>query len=362
VSVFFFRWLGGIPRAALSAVIMVIAVQHFDLWSLRLMSRVRGAPRSMRISTAVDLLVVIVVAIVSIALNIVLAVFIGVAIAAMLFVFHMSRSVVRRSYRCDAGRSRKSRTAPERDFLERAGGAILVMELQGALFFGTGETLANAIDAAVGQGTNWVILDLRRLTEVDSTGAHVLVELKADLAQPNVKLWLAAAEKTVARERMEEFGTRASFGRTEIFPDIDRAIQQAEDELLRVEGHMGAAAMELDDVGLFAGFAREDLQAIKSYMTRKSYARDEVVFREGDPGDEVLVVSSGSASAYLHLPDGANIRLATFSPGTVFGELAILDRQARSATVVADQDLVCYALTTADYAALAEKQPASPFN
>lgn len=92
-------------------------------------------------------------------------------------------------------------------------------------------------------------------------------------------------------------------------------------------------------------------------MTRKSYVRDEVVFREGDPGDEVLVVTSGSASAYLHLPDGANIRLATFSPGTVFGELAILDRQARSATVVADQDLVCYALTTADYAALAEKQP-----
>jgi CRP-like cAMP-binding protein len=29
-----------------------------------------------------------------------------------------------------------------------------------------------------------------------------------------------------------------------------------------------------------------------------------VVFREGDPGDEVLVVTSGSASAYLHLPDG----------------------------------------------------------
>jgi len=256
VSVFFFRWLGGIPRAALSAVIMVIAVQHFDLWSLRLMRRVRGAPRSMRINTAVDLLVVIVVAIVSIALNIVLAVFVGVAIAAMLFVFHMSRSVVRRSYRCDASRSRKSRTAPERDFLERAGGAILVMELQGALFFGTGETLAIAIDAAVGQGTNWVILDLRRLTEVDSTGAHVLVELKADLAQRNVKLWLAGAEKTVAMERMEEFGARASFGRTEIFPDTDRAIQQAEDELLRVEGHMGAAAMELDDVGLFAGFAR----------------------------------------------------------------------------------------------------------
>jgi CRP-like cAMP-binding protein/anti-anti-sigma regulatory factor len=231
------------------------------------------------------------------------------------------------------------------------------MELQGALFFGTGETLSSAIDAAVGQGTGWVILDLRRLTEVDSTGAHVLVELKAELARRSVKLWLAAAERTIAMERMEEFGALTSFGRAERFPDIDRAIAQAEDELLRVGGHMGASAMELEDVGLFAGFARQDLQALRSFMTRKAYVCGAVVFREGDPGDEVLVVTQGSASAYLHLPDGANIRLATFSPGTVFGELAILDRQARSATVIADEDLVCYALTTADYAALADKQP-----
>jgi hypothetical protein len=36
----------GIPRAALSAVIMVIAVQHFDLWRLRLMSRARSSKPS----------------------------------------------------------------------------------------------------------------------------------------------------------------------------------------------------------------------------------------------------------------------------------------------------------------------------
>jgi sulfate permease, SulP family len=120
---------------------------------------------------------------------------------------------------------------------------------------------------------------------------------------------------------------------------------------------MGTSAFELDDVGLFDGFSPEDMKVVGSYLTRRSYARDAVVFREGDPGDEVLVVTSGSASAYLHLPDGANIRLATFSRGTEFGELAILDRQARSATVVADEDLVCYALTTADFAALAENQP-----
>jgi len=356
-SVFLFRWLGDIPRVALSAVIMVIAAQHFDLWSLRLLSRVRGAPRSLRISTIFDLLVVVVVAVLSVALNIVLAVFIGVVIAVVLFVFHMSRSVVRRSYRCDVSHSRKSRTAPERAFLERAGSAILVMELQGALFFGTGETMVKNIEAALEQGTTCVILDLRRLTEIDSTGTNVLLELKSDLARRKIDLLLAAGEQTTVMDRLEEFGAFASLDRADIFSDVDRAMQRAEDDLLRVQGHMGATEIQLAEVALFAGFERTDLEAIESYMTRKSYDRGAVVFREGDSGDEVLIVTKGTASAYLHLPNGANIRLATFAPGTVFGELAILDQGPRSASVVADDELVCYGLTNADFAALAKTAP-----
>jgi sulfate permease, SulP family len=131
-----FRWLGEIPRVALSAVIMVVAVQHFDVWSLRLVNGLWRGPAAYRFNTALDLAVVVVVAVLSIALNIVPAVFIGVAIAIALFAFRMSRSLVRRSYRCAAIHSRKSRTDSERAFLERAGDAILVMELQGALFFG----------------------------------------------------------------------------------------------------------------------------------------------------------------------------------------------------------------------------------
>ena len=51
------------------------------------------------------------------------------------------------------------------------------------------------------------------------------------------------------------------------------------------------------------------------------------------------------------------MRLATFAPGTVFGELAILDGGPRSASVIADGDFVCYSLSKTDYAALAEKSP-----
>jgi CRP-like cAMP-binding protein len=97
--------------------------------------------------------------------------------------------------------------------------------------------------------------------------------------------------------------------------------------------------------------------AITAYMKRKTFDPGAVVFREGDAGNEVLIVTKGTASAYLQTPGGANIRLATFAPGTVFGELAILDRGPRSASVIADGELVCYGLSSTDYALLAEKSP-----
>ena len=51
-------------------------------------------------------------------------------------------------------------------------------------------------------------------------------------------------------------------------------------------------------------------------------------------------------------------RLITFSPGTVFGEVALLDRETRSATVKADEDAVCYVLTRPNFDKLTDEHPA----
>ena len=351
-----FSLLGQIPRVALSAVIMVIAVQHFDVWSLRLVRAFRRGPHAYRFNVALDLAVVVAVAVLSIAINIVPAVFIGVAIAVALFVFRMSRSIIRRSYRCGALHSRTSRTAPDRAFLEGSGDAILVMELQGALFFGTGEKMLSEIETALRCETSCVILDLRRLTEVDSTGANVLLELKANLAQRNTELLLAAAAKTIAMERLESFGVLSSIGDANIVPDVDRGIQRAEDDLLRTQPQLHDTEMPLAQVGVLAGFSATDLKVIEPYLKRASYPAGAVVFRENEVGNEVLMVIRGTASAYLQTPN-TNIRLATFAPGTIFGELAILDEGVRSATVIADKELACRALTTSDFAALSATSP-----
>jgi CRP-like cAMP-binding protein len=93
-------------------------------------------------------------------------------------------------------------------------------------------------------------------------------------------------------------------------------------------------------------------------MERTRHAAGSFIFREGDPGKELLVLSKGHASAHLAQPDGGDVRLATFAPGTVFGELAILDAGPRSATVIADDDVECYVLSRTSFAALESDAPA----
>lgn len=145
-------------------------------------------------------------------------------------------------------------------------------------------------------------LDLRRFTEVDSIGANVLLEVKANLALRNTELLLATAAQTIAMDRLETFGVLSSIGDANIVPDVDRGIQHAEDELLRTQPRLYDAEMPLAEVGVFAGFNAPDLKAIEPYLKRASYPAGAIVFRESERGNEVLIVTKGTAGAIFGLP------------------------------------------------------------
>lgn len=348
-----------LPRAALSGVIMVIAVQHIDAWTVQLVKRV--ATRSATPAMALDLAVIGLVAILSLALDILTAVLLGLAIAALLFVVRMSRSVIRRLYRCAGVRSRKSRPRAELELLAKSGATILAVELQGALFFGSVERVAGEIAAQVRQPTRTVILDLRRITEIDSTGARILLEINSELNRAGKWLVLSAAHPGDAiGQQLENSGVLREIGADKSFLDIDRAIEWAEDELLRSQGVSTTSQSELPfaETSVVAGLSADDVGAVEKLVERVVYQQGRVVFREGDPANEFFIVAKGSASAHLRPAGGSNVRLMSFAPGTVFGELAFLDVGTRSATVTSDTELVCYVFSRKNLASLAERTPA----
>jgi MFS superfamily sulfate permease-like transporter len=347
-----FPVLAYIPRAVLSAVIMVIAIQHIDPWTRQFAGRLIKPGTPQRGAIALDLGVSLFVSLLSIAVNVVLAVFIGIVLAVFLFVVRMSRSNIRRLYRCDAVRSRRSRDPAELEVLHVAGASVLVIELQGALFFGTADRLAQIVDSETAKGASALLLELRRVTEIDSTGARILGDIDAVLSARGVKLALVVSARTETAARLADiFQARDRF-----FPDVDRAIEWAEDELLRKAGAAPSLELSLDRVPLLRGLTSDQIEKLRARLEPVAWPSGHVIFRHGDPGSTLYLVTRGRASAHLRHGD-EGIRLATFAPGAVFGELAVLDRGSRSATVTVDEALTGFGLSAASFDELCQKHP-----
>jgi len=346
-----FPILAYMPRAVLSAVIMVVAIQHIDPWTKQLAARLIKPDALQRGAIALDLGVSVFVSLLSIAINVVLAVFIGIVLAVLLFVVRMSRSNIRRLYRCDAVRSRRSRDPAELEVLHMQGASVLVIELQGALFFGSADRLAQIVDSETAEGTAALLLDLRRITEIDSTGARILGDIDAALSARGVKLALVLSDRTETAARLADI-----FQRDRFFPDIDRAIEWAEDDLLRKVGTGPSLELPLDRLPLLRDFTAEEIERLRIWLEPVSWPAGHVIFRHGDSGSSLYLVTRGRASVHLR-HDDEGIRLVTFAAGAVFGELALLDRGPRSATVTADEDLTGFGLSEASFTVLCQKHP-----
>ncbi|MCA1832025.1 MAG: PEP/pyruvate-binding domain-containing protein [Actinomycetota bacterium] len=109
-------------------------------------------------------------------------------------------------------------------------------------------------------------------------------------------------------------------------------------------------AETLARVGLFADLHRREVEQISRMFKERRFAAGETIAKEGAGGASFFVIESGEASVSI----GGRVR-ATLGPGDHFGEIALIDEGARSATITAASDLVCYGLTLWDFRPLVQR-------
>jgi len=104
----------------------------------------------------------------------------------------------------------------------------------------------------------------------------------------------------------------------------------------------------LSSIAIFGGLEDSTLDRIVSMLRVETFPIDSVVVHEGEIGQSMYVVRSGQVVLYRKGSGQPAIRIARLGPGQCFGEMAIIDIQARSATVVVERPAVMYSLTNRD--------------
>ncbi len=288
------------------------------------------------------------------------AVLIGAALAVLLFVRSTMRDVVRRVWSGDARHSLKTRSAKAMDSLQREGHRLAVLELEGALFFGTADALRDRLHT-LAPGLDTAILDLHQVGDIDGTAARILCETAENWEAMGKTLLLAEwAADDPRRDLLETVAAAAGPVALRFENDADHALERAEEALLerlfdrlQIGGQTGAL-LRLDETSIARGLDAPSLALLSAAMTSHAFPSGHVVFRVGDPGDALYVSVAGEIG--LRVP-GSTRRLASFAPGVTVGEIAVLARSPRSAEAFAETDITVLRLTVEAFEHLMQQHP-----
>jgi CRP/FNR family cyclic AMP-dependent transcriptional regulator len=119
------------------------------------------------------------------------------------------------------------------------------------------------------------------------------------------------------------------------------------------------ARSALQRCALFARVDPVTLVTVCASLRVRRYRRGETIFHQGDPGDALYIVESGSVKVVLPSPEGEDAAIiATLDRGSFFGELALLDGADHSATAIAVEPTQTLVLRREPFEVLVEEEPA----
>ena len=362
-----------VPQAVVSGMIVYLAWSLIDRWSLDLLRSLASSATRRRSSRLVDVLIIVLVVAVALHSGIMPAVGVGILLAVLFFTTTMSRSVVR-SVRHGPGIHSRRRWSPERArALEEPARRIAVVELDGVLFFGNAQGLESAIDALAGSGLEYLILDFRRVPDVDTSGARALLRILQRTRRSDIELNFSCirrepegvpvdggerADRLRLGGALEDAGLIDAIGPERLFADTDDALAHCEDALLIRHASGAQADPGLAEALMLRGFDRSDFRALRPRMQRVCFAPDSVLFEQGSAGDAIYLVLRGHAEIRVNGEQGSTGTVVhRLRPGSVFGEMSVLDGEPRAASVHARSALTCYCMRVADFHSLQRTHP-----
>ena len=105
----------------------------------------------------------------------------------------------------------------------------------------------------------------------------------------------------------------------------------------------------LNSINIFSELSDKECSTLQNFFKPRNYLKNSMIILEEDYGDLVFVVQTGTIKITRVNDEGKEVILALLGPGEIFGELAILDGEARSANALAQENCQLLAINKEDF-------------
>ncbi len=246
----------------------------------------------------------------------------GLTVSTLVLLRTSAAHAIRRKHLAGGLRSRHVRRAEVEAWLAPRMAKVAVFELQGIVSFGVAAWVVDQVHRDL-DGHRCVILDTARVPSWDETGYARFRWLAHDLHTRGIALLLSGVHGH-HQDALDDLRT---------CPDLDRALEWAEDQLLR---DCPPALMvsdpptsRLGDLG--EGMASDARLALEALMVFRTVAAGVPIIRAGEVDRRLMLVQSGSVALSTSARADAGLRLAVIGPDMVLGEMAFLNGIPRTA-------------------------------
>jgi MFS superfamily sulfate permease-like transporter len=210
--------VGALPSVVLAAILVSIAWRLWDRWCIGLTRDLfRADDRDAAIRARRNAAIVVTVTAATVLGQPVAGALVGVALSCLVFIMEMSRPIIRRHRDGSQIFSKRIRSQGHLTLLRGNARYTVVLELQGILFFGNADDLASRLKSLEGRART-IILDLKRVTDLDTSGATILKQIAARCRERGITLMVSAIDPKFASLVAQALGPG-----TLMFPTSTRA-------------------------------------------------------------------------------------------------------------------------------------------
>lgn len=341
--------LGYMPKFVLGGLLIYLGADQLHRWIVQ----------SRRRLSSVEYLSLLAIIVIIVQWGFIAGILIGVVIGCATFALSASRiDSIKYSFDGSEYRSSLDRSRDDQAVLLAHGGKIQGLNLQSYLFFGSATRLYQHVKALLARHPEcrFLVFDFKLVTGIDSSAAYSFAQIKRTAHDRGIKLVLvhlpSAAEKAL---RSSEFITPE----VNVVPELDHALEWCENEIIVQHQEFEQEEASLRDWFTQILGTEHDATELIRRCQRIEVEAGEIIVSAGDAADSMHFILDGRVGVMIATGEGGGTtRVRSLGRYTTIGEMGLVSRAPRSATIQAEMASILYVLSVEQFESIKSDDPA----